>query len=133
MKHIAVVLSALAFCGGIAHAQQAAPIAGQITGSQLHELLSGHAFEGATRVGGKVRLTYSANGDVRGDPIEQPLNGQIVTDFGKWTMEGKLACVTMTKWVEGQKECFSLLQLSDGTYERVLNFGQKPPAMRRVN
>ncbi len=118
-------------CGIISAGAQ--PVLGQLTGPHLEAAISGRVYEGPTRVGGKVRLTYGADHTVRGDPLDVPANQRILTDFGRWEILGDKFCTQMTMWVNGQKECGTFVLRPDGSYQRVLDSGIALPPVKRVN
>jgi hypothetical protein len=90
----------------------AAQSSGELSGSELRQLVNGKTVYLAAPLGGEFPLNYKPDGSVTGDGAAVGLGRFFAArETGKWFMSGNQLCQQFPTWYSGQRLCFNVAKL----------------------
>jgi hypothetical protein len=85
---------------------------GELSGSELRQLVNGRTVFLAAPLGGEFPLNYKPDGSVTGDGAAVGLGRFFAArETGRWFMSGNQLCQQFPTWYSGQRLCFNVTKL----------------------
>ncbi len=113
-----------AIVGLTAVSMMGAAEAGQMSGTEIKDTISGKRIYLATPFGGEFPLYYKTNGQVDGSGEAVGLGRYMSpTDSGRWWVSGNQLCQQWQEWYDGEQFCFTLVAMDNDRLRWIRNDG----------